>query len=532
MSSATAAPASPGTTAAGPRSDTAAARASLSRVTWMLGAAGVTLLLTARQLADPDTWWHLALGRLIAAHGIPSSEPFTFAGAANAWVGQQWLYEVLLHRLIDGPGAGVAILLMGLVGSGALVVAALAARRGATVHGWALGASILLSAMVAGELLGVRGQVVSVLGCALTLLIVARWREGSTRAPWLLVPLVALWANLHAGFLVAGLGLALLAALTVAVWQRLEPGAAPAARPRRLLGAVVLAALAAMLNPAGPHLYGYVLTTFLNPTLTQSITEWQSPDFHLWALRLFELQVVGLVVLWVVHRRPDPLDVVLAVAALAASLQAQRNVALFAVIAVPQVAVYGSAAWDRLQASGRVRPGRRRAPLPRWFAPALAALVVTGVLCVNVLPSLRTSVTDDYTAAHEPVAAADYVAAHLAGQRLYSTYEWGGYLASRFPDNRVVYIYGESAIFGKDRLNEYLKIHLVATGWQDVLVQRGMRHAVVPAASQETSAFEELGWTPLCHDTRSNAVVLAAPDHAPAAPVADLPPDATLAPAC
>jgi hypothetical protein len=515
------------------RSAAVATRVSASRAAWLLGAAGVSLVLTVRQLADPDVWWHLALGRLISAQGIPSTEPFTFAGAASPWIGQQWLYEVGLHRLVDGPGAGAAMLVMGLVAAAALVVAALAVRPGTPVRAGALGGSILLSAVVAGELLGVRGQVVSVLGCALTLLLLTRWRAGSSRAPWLLVPLVAVWANLHAGFLVAGLGLALLAAATVAIWQRLEPGAVPAARPRRLLLAIAVAALAAMLNPAGPHLYGYVLTTFLNPTLTQGITEWQSPDFHLWGLRLFELQVVGLVVLWALHRRPDPLDVVLALGTVVASLQAQRNVALFAVIALPQVAVYGSAAWERLLGSGRVRPRRRRASVPGWFAPALAALVVAGVVVVDVLPSLRSSVTQDYVARHEPVAAADYVAAHLAGQRLYSTYEWGGYLAARFPDSRVVYIYGESAIFGKDRLNEYLRIHLVEKGWQDVLASRGMRHAVVPALSQETSAFEELGWTPLCHDPRSGAVVLQAPAVAsPGVSTTDPPVDATTAAAC
>ena len=531
MSSTAAAPSAPATATAS-RAPALPVRLAGSRAAWLLGAAGVSLVVTVRQLADPDVWWHLAVGRLIAARGIPSVEPFSFAPVPNPWVGQQWLYELGLHRLVDGPGIAAAMLVMGVVASAAFLVAALAVRRETPVQGWALGAAVLVSAVVAGELLGVRGQVVSVLGCALTLLIVARWRAGSTWAPWALVPLVAVWANLHAGFLIAGLGLAALAAGTVAIWQRVEPGAAPAARPGRLVAAVAVAAAAAMLNPAGPHLYGYVATTFLNPTLTQSITEWQSPDFHLWGLRLFELEVVGLVVLWAVHRRPDPLDVVLGVTAVAASLQAQRNVALFAVIAVPQLAMYGSAAWDRMLESGALRPRRPRAPLPRWFAPALSALIVAGVLAVDVLPSLRSSVTSDDVATHEPVAAADYAATHLAGQRLYSTYEWGGYLASRFPDSRVVYIYGESAIFGTDRLQEYLKVHLVETGWQDVLSARGMRHALVPAASQETSAFEEMGWTALCHDPRSGAVVLTAPDTPPVAPIADLPPDATRSPVC
>jgi hypothetical protein len=133
--------------------------------------------------------------------------------------------------------------------------------------------------------------------------------------------------------------------------------------------------------------------------------------------------------------------------------------------------------------------------------------------------------------AHDfPVAAADYVAAHDAGQRMYSLYEWGGYLAYRFPTQRTVYIYGESAVFGDARMERYLDIHLVRPGWRSQLESAHMTVAIVPAASQEATAFLEIGWTVQCHDGASDAVVMRASSLGVGPSTA--PPDPRSAPAC
>lgn len=496
---------------------------------WWVAAAAATLVVTVQPLRDPDVWWHLAMGKLILAHGLPSHEPFSFSAATTPWVGQQWLYEVGLARLVGLGGDALAILVMGLVGSAAFVVAGLCRRPEETTPAAFSALAIVVCAVVAGELLGVRGQVVSVLGVALTLLVVTRWRSGRERSAWWLVPIVAAWANVHAGF-VAGLGIALLSALTVAIWQRVHHEGAPRSRPSVLLAATAVAGLAALANPAGPRLYAYVVATFANPRLTGSIVEWQSPDFHQTMLRAFEVLVVALVILWVRSRRPDPLDVVLALGLLVASLQAQRNVSLFCVVATPQLARYGALVWAEWRAR---RDARLRWPQPpRWFAPLVASTVVAAVVGVDVAPRLRPDGIATDVAHRYPVAAANAVAARFPGERLYSTYEWGGYLAFRFPVGRVVFVYGESAIFGSERLDEYLTVHLLAPGWQDVLDRWGMRHAIVPAASQEAAAFSEVGWTVLCHDPESDAVVMVAASRPVIGPIATPPPDPRDAPVC
>jgi hypothetical protein len=517
-------PAPPAAASGGPSPPAEPRRAGWMRWAWLLGAVGVSLVVTVQSLRDPDVWWHLAAGNLIRAHGIPAQEPFTFLGAPNPWVGQQWGYEVALSWM-HGIGAWLPMLAMGLVASAAFLVAVRSVPRALRVPGPFLAAALLISTIVAGTLLGVRGQVITLLGTAIVLWVVARWREGRTRAVWLLPPLFLVWANLHAGF-VTGFAVLLLVLATVAVWRRAAPATAPAAPLRPLLLALLAGAIATLVNPAGVHLYPYIYQTFANPSLTNGITEWMSPDFHLTALRLFELGAVLLVVLWVVSRRPDPLDVVLGVAMLAASLQAQRNLALFAVVAAPQLAGYGWLAWNGWQSRPRLAAFSR--PRPVLPAMVMAAAVCALAVAAYVVPLSRATRVASDTAHDFPVAAATYVAAHDAGQRMYSLYEWGGYLAYRFPTQRTVYIYGESAVFGSERMERYLDIHLVRPGWRSEL--DGMTVAIVPASSQETTAFTEIGWTVQCHDAASDSVVMHVTDLAVGP--SQTPPDPRSAPAC
>ncbi len=146
------------------------------------------------------------------------------------------------------------------------------------------------------------------------------------------------------------------------------------------------------------------------------------------------------------------------------------------------------------------------------------------------MPISRATAVSADEASSFPVAATDYVAAHHAGERIYSLYEWGGYLADRFPTQRTVFIYGESAVFGSDRMERYLDIHLVRPGWRAELASDGMTVAIVPTDSQEVTAFLEIGWVTECHDTRREAVVMHKGD-ADAGPT-QTPPDPRSAPAC
>jgi hypothetical protein len=532
---------------------------------WLLGAFCITLLFTVQLFRYGDEWWHIALGRVILSHGIPSVEPFSFVATQHPWVEQQWLYEVALATLVRLGGDGLASLALGLVGSLALLVAALAVPRRAHVpRGWSA-AAMVLCGLMAGMALGVRAETVSALGVALTLLIVQRWRDGNRWVVWLLPPMYLVWANLHAGFIaglgvlaftlvihrasrgrgaaVAGglslavicvtaaaaavlLGLVAGAAVLVLLWAAFRPVPIDTGVSRRpLLIATVAAAAVTLVNPAGPGLYGYIAETVGNPILSQLVSEWQSPNFHDALTRLIEVVAALLVLLWLVGRRPRAADVLLATAAFLLTLQAVRNVSLFAVVAIPLLSEYAAAAWT---ARGPLQL-RRRLGIRLPGGVALVAAVAVGAASIAVAaPQASASSAASFEQTHEPVTAADYVAAHFPGQRLLSSDGDAGYLAYRFPTGRVVFVYDEVGLFGTGPLNDYLDLATISGNWKALLARYDLRHAILSSGSADISALLELGWSVNCYEAPSARVVMSAGGSPPAA----APPPPSDAPAC
>lgn len=144
----------------------------------------------------------------------------------------------------------------------------------------------------------------------------------------------------------------------------------------------------------------------------------------------------------------------------------------------------------------------------------MAATLVAVVMgtAAAVVPGLSASAAARFEATTYPRAAVDYVVAHSRGDRVYTTYELGGYLAARIPTGRVVFVYGESAVFGDAVLQRYLDIHALRAGWPQDLARERFHHAVLPAETQEVAALRELGWTVECRDQASNSVVMSPPD--------------------
>jgi hypothetical protein len=481
-------------------------RAAATRIAWIAAGAIVVLILTVQPFSNTDVWWHLALGRLITTSGIPSHEPFSFLPAAHVWVGQQWLYEVTLAGLVGVGGAGLASLVMGLVAVGAVVLAILSIPRAARIGGPWLALAMVITGVVLNSVAGVSSGVISVLGVAVVLFVISRWREGNTAAVWGLPPLFLLWANMDAGF-AAGL-LILVGALLI-----IRPSAGRVLGSRRQLGAAVgISAVVALANPVGPGLYASVLSGIFTPGVAQALAGFGSPNFHdTWA-RLFEVEVIILVGLWTASGGPDRLSAITAFGLLVATLFAQENLGLFAVCAAPQLALHGSRAWSRHVAP---RLGRHAGAItnrhPHPVVTSAALVLMAAAMTVFLVPRLSASASATYQARMYPEAAATYAGEHFPGQRLYTIDTWGGYLAYRFPTGRVVFLYDESAVFGNGALQLYDSIDQLDPNWIHVLTSEDIEHAILPSDAREAAALHVLGWTVNCYDPTSKSLVMSAP---------------------
>lgn len=481
-----------------------------ARLLWV-GAAGLLSLgITVLPFAETGSWAPLALGRVITAHGIPGAEPFTYLATIQPWVAAGWLRAVLLAVLAGAGGATLASLALGVATSSGLVLAALSVRPSARVPAVWLAGGVLAAALVARSFL-LGGVPIMVLGTGAVLYVVARARESDRRLLWLLPPIFLLWANLDGSF-VTGL------AIVLVVWA--TEGRGRAAFRRALLWALVASAVAAVVNPAGIGVYQWVASTAGGPATAQLSTTFASPDFHGGWLRLFEAAAALLVISWVAGGGAARVDAVLGVSVIGLALWSQQFVPLFAVLAAPQLGMYGRRAWDRSVAP-RVPQTRGPAAIRLLHAsvgargrPVLTAAGLVAVALVSAL-GIALQASPNAAAAAEsrqfPEAAATRAAAAFPGQRLYAPSAWGDYLAYRFPTGRVVFIYGPGGGFTASSASTYATIHFLEPGWEAAVRAEGIRVAIVDDRSQEAGALHELGWGVACFDSASGAIVMTAP---------------------
>jgi hypothetical protein len=472
------------------------------RLAWIGAAAIVVLVLAVQPFSNTDVWWNLALGKLITATGIPAHEPFSFLPAAHDWIGQQWLYQVTLAGLVGAGGAGLASLVMGLVATAAVVLAALSVPSSARVTGPWLALAMVITGIVLTSVVGVTSEEITVLGVAIVLFVLSRWREGRTAAVWGLPPLFLIWANMDPGF-AAGL-LLLVAALAL-----IHP--AGSSGRRQLALALVVSVVAVLANPIGPSIYSSVIAGVFSPGAAQHLTGWASPNFHDWSLRIFEAEIILMVVLWTISGGPDRFAAIVGFGLLIATLFAQENLGILAVVLTPQLALHGARAW-KLHVKPRLGDhtwAARRHLHPIATSGVLVAM--TAAMAVVIVPQLSPTAAASYQATNYPEAAAGYVAGHLPGQRIYTLDPWGGYLAYRFPDGRVVFLYDEPAVFSTSAMNQYLDIDRLAPNWSHVVTSEDIRVAILPSDAREASALHVLGWTIDCYDSTNSSMVMSAP---------------------
>ena len=68
--------------------------------------------MAARNVTDPDVWWHLKTGQYIAEHmSVPHTDPFSYTRAGRPWIAHEWLTELLLYQIQRVAGWGGLIVI-------------------------------------------------------------------------------------------------------------------------------------------------------------------------------------------------------------------------------------------------------------------------------------------------------------------------------------------------------------------------------------------------------------------------------------
>ena len=276
-------------------------------------------------LADGDTGWHIRTGEyILSSHSVPTQDLFSFSKAGEPWFAWEWLSDVALrpppflgpqrawwlYRAGACPGRDLAFRYA--VWRGANVIAALVATLLAT------GASTVHYLA--------RPHIFTISGLTVTLWMLERDRRNPTLAVWWLVPLMALWTNLHGGF-VAGIICLVLATAGAAFQAALNPPVGRRLTPSSLCLLTAACSLATLVNPYGWRLHQHMANYLTSDWIRQVVEEFQSPRFRSESMLQFEILLFGGVVLVpILFRRRQIADLLMIVFWAHAALVSARHV--------------------------------------------------------------------------------------------------------------------------------------------------------------------------------------------------------------
>ncbi len=424
---------------------------------------------------DGDIAWQQWLGLQILHTGhIPlalGAETFTAPGAP--WVPQEWALSLLVALTVGTSRFVLLVALTTIAGVATLVLTAWSARRlGASTMPTAMCTFCVAFAMV--ESYGIRAQVFAWAMLA-AVMFVLRTVDG--RARWWAVPLVVLWANLHASALLAPALLALWT-LGIAIEER--------GWNRRVgeYGALTLAStVAVFLTPLGYRLPLYAVALLHSP-IRSNISEWQPTDLMAPSFAGGALLLILATCIFGLQRQRRWPEFLTFAAVTWLAFTALRNVPVCAIVLAPAVA-------RRLT---DYMPERIRLNSIFSERPVAALLYCTALLAAAV--TAGTLVTSkDFTGVRLPVRAIESLASISGAHRLYcEDFAWCSSALKH--SNLQEFIDGRCDPFPLSVWKDYQTVYAAKAQWRDVLNRRSVDAIII---DKESKLADHL---PLLHDWR------------------------------
>jgi hypothetical protein len=454
-------------------------------------------VLAARNVTDPDVWWHLRTGQLIIQnHRLFHADPYSFTRAGQPWVDHEWLSQILIFGLYSLAGWG------GLIAGFAAVITLtfLLVFLRCAGRPYVAGAITIWGAITSVPSWGVRPQIFTLLLASIFLLILER-SDQRPNLLWWTPLLMLLWVNLHAGYAV-GVALVVMFLVGDALDQAFGDQISVARFQR--LGLVLIASLAVVpLNPYGTAMYHYPLETLHSRAMLAYIGEWASPDFHQGRYLAALLMMLATMLLPALSpRRLRARELLLLAVTTYAALRSVRHIPIYVLVAAPLLSAVVQA---RLQQTGKA--GLFDRPL-RLTGVKLAVnvMLLAGFL---VFAAIRLRYVIDRQPEAEakefPTAAVTFLTSARPPAPMMNHYNWGGYFVWKLYPQYKVYIDGRADLYGDSFLDEFASAYyLKGESWRNPLEKWGLQTVVLPPDAPLVAALGTLpGWRQVFSDRRA-----------------------------
>jgi len=398
------------------------------------------VFLGARPVVDPDFGWHLQAGTDFLKSGIPKFDPYSYTMPDWPWVDHEWLSDILLALIHNSFGPLVLSILF------AIIIA--------VTFYWAVGIftpvsksarvlAALFGVLASLPVLGVRIQVLTLLGIVALLWFLVRYRCGEIKSAYWLIPFMWLWTNLHGGFVmgfgVLGLfGVAeLIKLISLNFWPKLadkwQETTLSWMRWQHLVLAGSLALATTLINPYGLRLYYDIYLTLSDKFALSNIGEWQAVSISADIARNFLIYGVVLIIFLLIgYRKIQPTRWLITLVLAYLSFKYWRNMPFFM---IATISWFGEVI--------ELKVGKALQSFDRHRGLIFMTLILFlffgyrygSDLVVRSL-DLDKRYTGDYSYPYKAIQWAKQNSDRI-GERGFSEYGWGGLLIWQFPEQKV-----------------------------------------------------------------------------------------------
>ncbi len=436
-------------------------------------------------LSDAATGFHIRTGeRILDTGGLPYQDPFSFSKPGESWFAWEWLADLLFAGLYRAGGLKWIVLFSAatLAGTCWLTLRSMV-RAGAN----ALAAIFVLHAVIGASSVHflARPHIFTILFLAMAFQLLRDDDARPSRRIWWLIPLTAVWVNLHGGF--AGLLVTLSVLVAGATLER-NWGRA------RHLGLLLAGCLAASLvNPYGYRLHVHLAEYLRADWIRKLVQEFQAPVLETASGSYFELLLfAGLVAAARLAWQGNWSWALLIAAWAHASLLSVRHVPIFAALVAAPIAVMLSDGMRLLaERGGRKSIAAVLDAIGREHVPNLlrASALVPVLLLGLAVSDAGLTYPADFPSGKFPV---ELIAKHrtlIEQSRLFTLDAWGDYLVYRHYPRQKVFFDGRTDYYGQRMSEEYLALVNGGAGWRKSLEKYGVDAVMMSTASPLTQSL-------------------------------------------
>jgi hypothetical protein len=443
------------------------------------------IFLFSRTIVDFDIWGYLAFGRIFWEGGyFPYKDIFAYTPTNTMWIYHEWLTGLIFYPILKYAGpAGLQLFRYVIIVITIYLIYLTAKKKGAKPVSNFVCLTLALILMSWGYTPVMRAQIFTYLSFILTIFIIetARKDEKWIILLWLL-PVMAIWCNLHGGF-IAGLGLIGLYALGDGL------------SGKKFIPFIVIlfaAALVTLINPYGIEYWKYMLHA----------VSMQRPDIYEWLSVISSIKInylVALSVIFVVLSTMALLAVVafrgkqyltemiLLAVMIFLGYKHIRHTVLFGIMFGAFMPIIFSQLWDALSKKfnyfnqlNKITP----ALLMVFFLSTTGVAFINKPQPVKLLPFFSISAPNLLF----PVGALKWLEENKFEGNILAQFEWGQYLIwSCYPQCRVAIDGRYETVYPDEVSKEYFDFIAKREGWR-IFLNKYHHDAILLKSQIATSA--------------------------------------------